>query len=256
MLIDPPDYVAIPPALIYGAEDLERELYRALLQITGWLWVTKRHQKPLITTVGELADRWQIAERTVYDRLQRLADRGYLQVSYANTRVYIRPGAQHTHTHTPGEPAHIPGEPETHTPGEPAHTHTDQKPDFAVVQTACTARANSLHETAATLTSNSSSCRSDQNYELDPDQQQLQLLLVSAGVFGDIAARLAADPWTTAERINAWTAALARDKGVRNLGACLNSNLTAHREPPPDPDDDRQARRRFISGKYAHLIEH
>jgi hypothetical protein len=79
-LIDPPRYVAIPPALIYQAQDLERETFKALLQITGWMWVTRQQGTPLRTSIDELAARWRVGRRAVYYRLRVLRQRGYLAV--------------------------------------------------------------------------------------------------------------------------------------------------------------------------------
>lgn len=54
--------------------------------------------------------------------------------------------------------------------------------------------------------------------------------LRGAGVFAGPAERLAADPWVTEERIDAWMQQLRGDPAVRSLGAVLYSNLQAHLE--------------------------
>ena len=102
-LIDPKSYVSLPPGLIYGAEDLERETYKALLQIVGWMWVcrwweTNQPVHALRTNIGELARRWGVAERTVYHRLKTLAEKGYLSVEYGSSlSITLGPRAlQHT----------------------------------------------------------------------------------------------------------------------------------------------------------------
>jgi hypothetical protein len=159
-LIDPPHYVAVPPALIYQAHDLERETYKALLQIAGWMWVTRKHGKPLRTTIAELAARWRIGRRAAYYRLHVLRQRGYvaidrtpsggLHLSLGPTTPAVRPlagsepaldeahtrpledpvsggeaAANAAHTNRPREAA--PNAAHT-TPGEPAPNATHTRP--------------------------------------------------------------------------------------------------------------------------------
>ncbi len=81
-LKDPPHYVGLDPALIYGAHDLTAEAYQRLLQLIGWMWVTHRTGKPLGATIAELAERWKIAERTVYYTLKLLSEKGYISTSF------------------------------------------------------------------------------------------------------------------------------------------------------------------------------
>jgi hypothetical protein len=245
MLIDPPKYVNVPVELIYYADDPDGELYRAALQIMGWMWVTKRSGRPLLTSTAELAQRWGVARRTAYARLQRLAERGYIRVSHVDGQVQIWPGArQAQHTDTPGDMV----------------THTDTQAEPATragllheMQAGGTNRAGVLHERAS---------RRDTNnvVVVDPSRepgQQQQLLLVAAGTFTDVAARLAADPWVTAERIEGWIDALRADPAIRNLPACLAANLAAHREPPPTAEEcEERNGRRYIDGPYAEYIRH
>lgn len=100
-LTDPPTYVSLPPSLIFHADDLERETYKALLQIVGWMWTTKWWQagaSAFHTTIAELAERWGIAERTVYYRLQVLHEKEWLLVTHKSGRVTISLGPRARYT--------------------------------------------------------------------------------------------------------------------------------------------------------------
>jgi len=164
-LKDPSKYVSIPPALIFGADELQRESYKGLLQLVGWMWVTKwwtdnGSSKPLCTSLPELAERWGVAERTVQWRLQQYSDHGFLVVNYGRDgRVTITMGHRALDdNYRPREAANnmqsksaqpqaarggettgrvrrqdnTPGEPADNTPGEPANYMQSES-----VQTAC-----------------------------------------------------------------------------------------------------------------------
>jgi hypothetical protein len=76
------------------------------------------------------------------------------------------------------------------------------------------------------------------------------------GIFPNLVGELGADPWVTAERVEAWVARLERDRAVESLPAVLYANLRDHIEPPAlkaAPGEDPE---RFIRGKYAEFIEH
>jgi hypothetical protein len=81
---------------------------QALLQIVGWRWVTKWRERPeekaLRTNIAELAERWKVAERTAYYRLQVLVEKDYLNVHYGTgRRISLTLGPRAIHS-TPGEP--------------------------------------------------------------------------------------------------------------------------------------------------------
>jgi hypothetical protein len=76
-------------------------------------------------------------------------------------------------------------------------------------------------------------------------------------VWPDVAPRLTADPWVTADRICRWIAALAADPTVVNLGAVLAANLGHHRELPPTAEEvEEREGRRYIEGVCAEYIRH
>jgi hypothetical protein len=83
--------------------------------------------------------------------------------------------------------------------------------------------------------------------------------LVDAGVYSHVARALAADPWITAERVEAWLQDL-RDQNrrrpgtVRSVPAVLAANLKAHHDPPCQPEEPENDRRRYTSGRYAEYI--
>ncbi len=252
-LIDPPEYCALPPALIYDADDLERENYKALLQLAGWMWVCRRRRTALRTSVPELAARWGIGTGAVYTRLRILARLGYLVISYnPNSSVDITLGPRALHrgdNYTPGEPANnTPGEPGDNTPGEPADNTPGELGDNTpgepahITQGEPGLRANSLHENQASCKQFARKPHTTNDLVVvvvdpDPDrskqqQQTISTALRENGVFGDIADRLAADPWITVERIAAWVANLAANPRIKNLGAVLAANLRAHWDPP------------------------
>lgn len=277
MLIDPPDFVSLAPALIYECDDLARENYKALLQVAGWMWVTKRHKLPLKTTLGELAERWGIKVHAVRTRLQVLSDREYLDARFQDDGMILLqlgPRALHrTYNNTPGEPA-------THTPSESGHNNTprevatkytqgepgDNTPREVATHTPGepgdnTPSANCLHSAPgveckqfALPINNSNVVVVDPILSSTENQQQQQLIiaLVEAGVFPDVAPELAADPWVTPDRVERWRAALERNERIKSVGAVLTDNLRHHREPP----GPKQDRRRYVDGQYADYIVH
>jgi hypothetical protein len=83
--------------------------------------------------------------------------------------------------------------------------------------------------------------------------------LVAVGVYPHVARELAADPWITAERVDAWLRDLReqnrkRPGTIRSVPAVLAANLKAHLEPPSHPSPPDNDRRRFTSGPYADWI--
>jgi len=267
-LKDPPTYVGLDPALIYGVHDLKRETYQRLLQLIGWMWVTRKSRNPLGTSVEELAERWDIAERTVYHTLQTLAEKDYIGVTYTDSKVHIIKGprcqdnrpreAVHTQQVAGGDTQHARGAGNHNRPREAA-----SQQDTDLVQAGCTVQAGCANSSVVVVGSTSD----DQTESLQLQQTSnsaVQDLMERAGIFGDRAASLASDPWVTEDRVNAWCMQLAGDKTIRSLPAVLYSNLKAHREPPsPKGDDDywrnfveQQTRRRYIEGEWADIIEH
>ena len=262
MLIDPPDYCALPPALIYDCDDLERENYKALLQLAGWMWVCRRSKRPLRTTITELAARWRIKSSATYTRLRILTRLHYLMACYgpdSTVEITLGPRALHRSTgdnnpgepgdNTPGEPAdNNPGEPGDNTPGELADNTQGEPGNDNPGELGNNPRANSLHEKQGSCKLFARKPATNSNSDLvvvvDPDLDRLQqqqtiiAALVKTGVFSDIAARLAADPWVTEQRIAAWRANLAANPRVKSLGAVLAANLRAHWEPPALPVPD------------------
>jgi hypothetical protein len=88
-------------------------------------------------------------------------------------------------------------------------------------------------------------------------QQQRQQMLLDAGVWPDVAPRLAADPWVTEDRIRRSIAGLRADPTVIKLGAVLAANLGHHRQPPPTAEElEARRARRYIEGAYAEYIRH
>ena len=209
-LVDPPKFVSIPPVLIYGAEDLEREHYKALLQLFGWLWVTKRHGRDLTTTTTELMERWGVAERTVYHRLQRFGELGYLAVRVDGGRCYIRPGPRVAGSEFRASSLHE---------GEEVG-------------------ASSLHYSISSVVGGISD-PGDQDQELPTTtiDGELVKLLRLRGVHPGRVERLARDPWVTADRVEAWWVDLVRQEReepgrIRSKSAVLAANLEAHYDPP------------------------
>jgi len=267
-LKDPPNYVGLDPALIYGVHDLKRETYQRLLQLIGWMWVTRKSGKPLGTSIEELAERWDIAERTVYHTLQTLADKEYIQVTYANNQAHIikvprcqdnRPReAAHTQHAGRAGTQHARGAGNHNRPREAA-----EQQESDLVQSACTVQPDCTNSSVVVVGSTS-----DDHIESLQLQQTInsaaQDLMERAGIFGDKAAALAADPWVTEERVQAWYMQLANDKAIRSVPAVLYSNLKAHREPSQSTNDDdywekladEKRRRRYIEGQWADIIEH
>lgn len=263
-LIDPPDYVAIDPILIYKANDLAAESYRRLLQIVGWLWVTRRNEKPLGVTIAELAERWQVAERTAYHTLQALGKAGYLTIHYSRGRTYLERGPRIT------DSAYMPGDLATeqaarggsHTPGDPATEHNPRAMRLHEQEESC---ATTLH-------------KEPNNYVVDVDLDQnqhhqhividpaVQQRCTDVGIWPEAARELAGDPWVTEERVRL-TAAYFEDKRrrgepvggrpVANVAALVVGSLKSHREPPRDrvrcAERDRN---RYIEGDYAEFIKH
>ena len=276
MLIDPPQYVSVPPALIYQAAGLERENFRALLQIVGWLWVTRRHGRPLGTSVAELAARWGIDDRSAQARLQVMEEGGYLLVERRAGRVYVRlgPGCEGGETNNlpAGEPAPAPGARDHDLPaGEPAPAPGARDQDTPAGEPApapgardhdTPAGGNRRKQPARKQPARKQLARANINNSnvvvVDPDpdrieQQQQQLIiraLVQAEVFADVAEQLAADEWITEERIAGWYAELAEQKAAGRIGcigAVLANNLRYHREPPRTAEERERARRRVPS---------
>ena len=184
-LIDPPRYVSVPPALIYGCEDLEREHYKALLMVVGWLWVTKRHGGDLTTTINELMERWGVAERTVYHRLQRFGELGYLGVRVQGGRCYLRLGARALGEAKGAETAPLQGEGGAlrQAQGGASRLHG----------------ASSLHGINNTVGGGSGFDVDDLDQELPTTTINAELLktLKLRGVHPRKAEALAADPWVT-----------------------------------------------------------
>ena len=155
---DPPDYVAIDPCLIYGDTDLPPETHLRLLQLVGWMWVTKRSGKPLGVKIEELAERWGISQRTAYHTLQSLGAQGYLNIHYSRGWTYLergpmitgeQPQAARGDEHTPGEPAHTGRERrQPNRPREAANTRRESRQRtiyIILVQRHCTKRAKTPH---------------------------------------------------------------------------------------------------------------
>jgi len=248
-LKDPPSYVGLDPALIYGVHDLKRETYQRLLQLIGWMWVTRKTGSPLGTSIQELAGRWDIAERTVYHTLQTLADKDYIAVEYTDSRAYIMKGPRcQTYNNTPGEP-------DTTTQQQQAARGGNRASRASCLHETGGSRATRLHgptnSSVVVVVSDDPDCG-------QPQQQTTtgaaQTAMEAAGMFPDKAAELAADPWVTEQRIGAWLDRLQADPSIRNLPAVLYSNLKHHREAPAQ----RQARdsRRFIEGDFADYVQH
>ena len=251
-LKDPPDYVVLDPALVYGVHNLQRETYQRLLKIIGWMWVTRKSGKPLGTTITELATKWDISERSVYHTLKQLSDKGYIEVSYKGGWAYIVKGPScTTYNNTPGEPDTI---------SQQAARGGDTE-----------SHASSLHEPAPLSEGNAKKWRSPNTSSVvvvgstsgskDQELQQLtsispvQSALEQAGVFADKASELAADPWVTLSRVEGWVLHLEQDPKVRNVAAVLYSNLKNHREPPAPvwPELDRH---RYIKGESGQYVKH
>jgi hypothetical protein len=272
-LSEPPQFVAVDLALVYEpCDDIPAELYRRLLQLIGWMYVTKKNGRDFGVTIAELSERWKISERSVYHSLQTLGATGYITINYARGRVYIRRGPKIT-DNRPREAA------DNNTLGEPATQQaarggdTDNRPREAA--TAHNPRATGLHETGEVR---AMPLHDDPNINvvvgstfLEEDQQQqqetvtdaVQSACTAAGLWPDIALELERDAWATPARILGWYEHLAgmQERGekiggrpIGSIQALMMSHLRAHREPPaPHVQNDR---RRFISGKYADCIEH
>jgi hypothetical protein len=277
-LIDPPDYVAIDPILIYEVNDLPPEIYHRLLQLIGWLWVTRRNGKPLAVTIGELAERWEVAERTAYHTLQTLGAAGYLTIHFSRGRTDLERGPRITDVPQAARGGdHTPGEPATDVPQ--AARGGDHRPREAVTEhNLC---AMSLHERGDICATPLH--KGPNSYGVvDPgssgQQQQtinpaVQCRCTEAGIWPERACELAADPWVTEERVRLtvqhFQAKQRRGEPVggrpiQDVAALAWDSLRNHREPPgEDPGSDywrqfveENNRRRFIEGPYADSIQH
>jgi len=243
------------------------------------MWVTRKTGNPLGTSVSELAERWGIAERTVYHTLQALADKDYIGVTYAHNRVYISKG-QGCHHYTLGEPAHtqqVAGGDEQHAGGagtqqaegvseQHARGAGDTNIPQEVVPESCAVQEGCTYSSGVVVVGSDSDLNSGSLQPQQPTSKSaVQVLMESAGMFEDKAAELAGDAWVTEERVQDWYVQLADDDAVRSLPAVLYSNLKAHREPTRPKDDgdywrdfvERQNRRRYYTeGKWADIVEH
>jgi len=217
-LRDPPLGVWLEPWLIYDIDDLERETYRALLQLVGWMWVTKKTGGPLRTTVAELAQRWGIGERAVYSRLAAYRERGYIELEVRQGRVTVRLGSADTNKQTNKQ-----------TNSGEGRDHVDMWSDLPGER-----RDHSAGVDRRNI-SGSGSSSSNPDPELlhqTPINAAVQGKLTFLGVRPAAAMQLAADEWVTMERVLRWEAALRADESVRSVPAVLFTNLRDHWEPP------------------------
>jgi hypothetical protein len=251
-LHDPPEFAHLPVALVYGAGDLAPELRLAIQQIAGWMWVTRTkgvawgRGKSLGVTIGELAERWAISERTVQWRLQRLAEADYLETQYTGGGwVKLRLGSAALDTHT-----------QTHTHTD---THTDTGSRNGIARES-DSHAMPLRDRATPLRGPNTNIVVGVDTDPPEDTQQQQdtiAALRACGVWEPEARELAGDPWVTAERVQRSDDELlaqetAGQRWRTSRQAVLVANLRAHREPPAPESGGR----RFVEGPYAEFIEH
>jgi hypothetical protein len=268
---DPPDYVAIDPCLIYGDTDLPPETHLRLLQLVGWMWVTKRSGKPLGVKIEELAERWGISQRTAYHTLQSLGAQGYLNIHYSRGWTYLergpmitgeQPQAARGDEHTPGEPAHTgrerrqpnrPREAATqqaarggeHTPGEPATDNIHNPGATPLHETGENApsRATPLHTANTSIVDgvDLTDPSLKHHQQTNTINAAVQQACTEAGFWEDVALELAGDPWVTPERVGRTVDDLQarKDRGelvsgrpIGNVPALAAANLRRHQEPP------------------------
>lgn len=227
-LVDPPKGVWLESWLVYEVDDLERETYRALLQLVGWMWVVRKDGRPLRTTVRELAERWNVGERAVYSRLAAFRERGYLELDIQSGCVSVRLVHKQTNKQTHSGRAEV----------RESWDHGDERGDHGV------------GAKSGIINSGSGSDLDDpETLQQTTINRRVQCQLLECGVRPAAADVLARDEWVTVRRVIRWVEALEADDSVRSVPAVLYANLREHWEPPLGPDEQR----REVYRQYAHV---